>query len=332
MLTAGVRRVRLGRILADGVPLGPLGATPLECFSSPRGRGMLHGDQACRLLGPEARTVHVELETAPLCKSCAWPLAGAHQACEFALAVARLNTLAVVREPAPNEPAVFAEQAEAVLGWRRAQTQALHAFTAVTAFPWLEAWAEPRLSALTAAVEQARGAAACRVDPDDLLMAACVASQSSPAGLCDVLAATARYPVLDGHGLLLDAWTRWQDACARGEAPVAELLPAATAAVYAAFGSRRKGRDQALDSVQHLVTSSVDQAQLRAERERRLPCREVRVAVPPLEAEPGSTREHDPLTMLQARVLAAHQTAFDCRVGQATLIAPAVVAELLLGG
>jgi hypothetical protein len=55
----------------------------------------------------------------------------------------------------------------------------------------------------------------------------------------------------------------------------------------------------------------------------------VRVVVPPLEAEPGSDREHDPLTPWQARVIATHQTGIDWRTGLATLAVPTVVADLL---
>ncbi|MFJ9691352.1 hypothetical protein [Kitasatospora sp. NPDC101183] len=257
---------------------------------------------------------------------------------EFAVAVAGLRTPAVVAGagasagPVPPPGPAGAEPAQAVRVWRRAQTRALEGFAASAAFPWLEPWAGPRLSALTGAVEQARGAVARCVDPRELLTAACVAALPVPVGLRDGLPASAGSWGLDGQWLLLEAWTRWQSACAEGEAQVADCVRAALAAVYEAFGRRRKGRDEALDSVQRLITSSIDQARRLAEEECTGSVHLVQMALPLLETEPFTGRERDPLTLWQAGVIAVHQAGVDWPAGQITLTVPQAVSDLLPGG
>ncbi|QEU99316.1 hypothetical protein CP971_08405 [Streptomyces viridifaciens] len=330
--------MRLGQIFGDDVPLGSLGSFLLDCYSVPGGRAVLHGDRACRQLGPGARLGRVGLAAGPLCGSCAWMLPAEHPVSEFAVAVAGLRTPAVVAGagapagPVPAPGPAGAEPAQAVRVWRRAQTRALEGFAAAAAFPWLEPWAGPRLSALTGAVEQARGAVGRRVDPRELLTAACVAALPVPVGLREGPPACAGSWGVDGEWLLLEAWTRWQSACAEGEARVADCVRAASAAVYEAFGRRRKARDEALDSVQRLITSSIDQARRLAEEEYARPVHLVQMALPLLETEPFTGREYDPLTFWQAGVIAAHQTGVDWPAGQVSLAAPRAVSDLLLGG
>ncbi|MDH6708267.1 hypothetical protein P3T27_005006 [Kitasatospora sp. MAA19] len=225
-----------------------------------------------------------------------------------------------------------AEPAQAARVWRRAQTRALEGIAAAAAFPWLEPWAGPRLSALTGAVEQARGTVARCVDPRELLTAACVAALPVPVGLQEGLSECAGSWGVDGEWLLLEAWTRWQSACAEGEAQVANCVRAASAVVYEAFGRRRKGRDEALDSVQRLITASIDQGRRHAAKEHAGPVRLIRMAIPLLEAEPFTGREHDPLTPWQAGVIAVYQSGVDWPAGEVSLAAPRAVADLLLGG
>ncbi|MFF4383628.1 hypothetical protein [Kitasatospora sp. NPDC001547] len=256
---------------------------------------------------------------------------------EFAVAVAGLRTPAVVAGDgpaglAPTPGPAGGEPAQAVRVWRRAQTRALEGFAAAAAFPWLESWAGPRLSALTGAVEQARAAVARRVDPRELLTAACVAALPVPVGLREGLPTCAGSWGVDGEWLLLEAWMRWQSACAEGEAQVADCVRAASAAVYEAFGRRRKARDEALDAVQRLITASTDQARRLAEEENAEPVHLVQMALPLLETEPFTGREHDPLTFWQARVIAVHQSGVDWPAGQVSLAAPRAVSDLLLGG
>ncbi|MFJ6619975.1 hypothetical protein ACIQOW_20665 [Kitasatospora sp. NPDC091335] len=338
MLTGGARRVRLGQIFGDDVPLGSLGSLLLDCHSVPEARAVLHGDRACRRLGLGARPGRVGLAAGPLCGSCAWTLPADHPVNDFALAVAGLRTPAVeVGEGAQADLALTsgaasAQPARAVRVWRRAQTRALQGFAATAAFPWLKPWAGPRLFALTGAVEQARGAVVRRIDPRELLAAACVAAMPAPVGLRDALPACTGSWGADGEWLLAEAWTRWQSACAEGEAPVADCVRAASAVVYEAFGRRRKGRDEALDNVQRLITSSIDQARRHAEKKHAGPVRLVQMALPLLETEPLTGREHDPLTPWQAGVIAVHQFGVDWSAGQVTLTAPLAVADLLLGG
>ncbi|MFJ4596552.1 MULTISPECIES: hypothetical protein [unclassified Kitasatospora] len=256
---------------------------------------------------------------------------------EFAVAVAGLRTPAVVpgagapAGPVPTPGPAGAEPTQAVRVWRRAQTRTLEGFAAAAAFPWLEPWVGPRLSALTGAVEQARGAVARRVDPRELLTAACVAALPVPVGLREGLPACVGSWGVDGEWLLLEAWMRGQSACAEGEAPVADCVRAASAAVYEAFGRRRKARDEALDNVQRLITASTDQAWRLAEEEYAGPGHLVQMALPLLEKEPFTGREHDFLTFWQAEVIAAHQTGVDWLAGQASLTVPQAVADLLLG-
>ncbi|GAA2274779.1 hypothetical protein GCM10010430_70980 [Kitasatospora cystarginea] len=235
-------------------------------------------------------------------------------------------------DPAPTPGPAGAEPAQAVRVWRRAQTRALQGFAATAAFPWLEPWAGPRLSALTCAVEQARGAAARSMDPLELLTAACVAALPAPIGLRDVLPGCAGTWGVDGEWLLAEAWERWQNACAEGEAPVADCVRAASATVYEAFGRRRKARDEALDSVQRLITSSADQARQHADAQLAEPFHLVRMAIPLLEVEPLTGREVDPLTLWGAGAIAAFQTGVDWSVGRVELAAPPKVADLLLRG
>ncbi|MFF8775303.1 hypothetical protein [Kitasatospora sp. NPDC015120] len=258
---------------------------------------------------------------------------------EFAVAVAGLRTPALVAGdgaptgPVPTSgPAGGAESAQAVRVWRRAQTRALEGVVAAAAFPWREPWVGPRLSALTGAVEQARAAVARRVDPRELLTAACVAALPVPVGLRDGLPASVGSWGVDGEWLLLEAYMRWQSACAEGEARVADCVRAASAAVYEAFGRWRKGRDEALDSVQRLITASNDQARRLAEEECAGPVHLVQMTLPLLETEPFTGREHDPLTFWRAGVIAVHQSGVDWSPGRVTLAAPRVVSDLLLGG
>ncbi|MEU4117843.1 hypothetical protein AB0F71_25525 [Kitasatospora sp. NPDC028055] len=257
---------------------------------------------------------------------------------EFAVAVAGLRTPAVVpgagapAGPVPTPGPAGAEPTQAVRVWRRAQTRTLEGFAAAAAFPWLEPWAGPRLSALTGAVEQARGAVARRVNPRELLTAACVAALPVPVGLREWLPACAGSWGVDGEWLLLEAWMRWQSACAEGEAQVADCVRAASAAVYEAFGRRRKGRDEALDSVQRLITASIDQTRRHVDAQLAGPSRLVQMEIPPLETEPFTGREHDPLTPWQAGVIAVHQSGVDWPAGQVTVTASRVVADLLLSG
>ncbi|MFC1420483.1 hypothetical protein [Streptacidiphilus cavernicola] len=332
-----MRLVRLGTVLNNsGVPLGPLGAVDIEGHTAVAGRGVLHGQGNCRALESGSRKVRVQLAGAQLCGACAWPLEEDHPLSGFAVAVTRLETPAVAPDSAaaPDpmaQPAVPAVRAPGVRAWRRAQTAVLLGYAAVREFSWLEQWAQPRLVAMADVAERARRAVVPLVDPGDLIAAACVASME-PGHVGAVLPQSSATWGLDGEALLRQAWAQWHAECVSGTMSVAMSLPGARSAVYAAFGRRRKGRDEALDSVQHLITPLIEQARQCAEAQRALPGRRCELAIPPLESGAWPTVQGDPLTPWQAGVLAVHQADVDWQTGRAVLLAPAPVVDRLAAG
>lgn len=188
--------------------------------------------------------------------------------------------------------------------------------------------AGPVQAALADAVERVRRNLALLLDEDALLESACAAALPAPGFEGGpVLAA----PGPGGSWLLQEAWARWQQECVADWTGLEAGRGAAVSAVYGAFGSRRRGREEALDVMDRLVDEWNGRARALAVRHADGPRRPLTIDLPPL-LRGCSGEEEDRLTRWEAGVLAVHQVAVHWPGGSVDLLVPRPVADQLLRG
>ncbi|WP_147465234.1 hypothetical protein [Streptomyces sp. 1114.5] len=102
------------------------------------------------------------------------------------------------------------------------------------------------------------------------------------------------------------------------------------AVVYGAFGSRRRGRGEALDALDRLVDDWNAQARALAAQHAAVPRRSVTVDLPPLDRAHGREGEEDRLPRWEAGVLAVYQVAAHWSAGSVDLLVPGPVVDQLL--
>lgn len=356
-------RIRLGQILAAGIPLGPFGGAVLVFYASASGSGRLHGDPQCRMLrsafAVETREVELGLAVGDLCGHCAWSVPPGHPLIDFVGAVSAVAGLAtwIGSRPGSDVDTRAGESAEAgaaIAGgcpeqraegprqatgvrdpreqhrrqWRRLQTSMLASHAATRAYPCLRPWAEPLQAALADVIERRREALAALLDVGLLVEAACAVAMPMPAP-----AAGPEFAGLgvDVRGVLEQAWLRWQRTVASSWNGLEDGRAAATAVLYEAFGRRRKGRAEALAALDDVIAGWTARGRARAAQHQDGPRRVVTVQVPPVTRDNLTGAELDPLTLWEAGVLATHQVSVYWPAGSLDLLLPQPIAEHLLG-
>ncbi|MGC0317051.1 hypothetical protein [Kitasatospora acidiphila] len=335
----------MGQIFAADVPLGSFQELPLSCLRSSSGLGRLHGGADCGQLR-SALAVHrlevpLMLAVGDLCTHCAWPLPGEHPLVAFAEAASSLTPLRARADAAGDEAEFLAGTVTQPAGrsdsdaelegqrrrWRRLQAQLLESHTVTAAYPWLASWVEPMRTGLAGAVDCTRRSLASLLDEAALLEAACAAALPAPA--------LEGGPALVGPGpggpwLVQEAWACWQQECAAGWDGLEAGRSAAAAAVYQAFGSRRRGRAEALDALDRLVDDWNTQARALA-AQHAAACRyPVTVDLLPLVRAHGEEGEEDWLTYWEAGAIVVYQVATDWSAGSVDLLVPGPVSDQLL--
>ncbi|MFD8705703.1 hypothetical protein ACFV1W_24365 [Kitasatospora sp. NPDC059648] len=338
MLSQEMHRLRLGQIFAADVPLGLFQELPLSCFRSSSGLGRLHGEADCAQLrsAPAVHRSEVPLTFAvgELCTHCAWPVPAGHPLVAFAEAVSSLTPLRTGAEFQAGpvaEGAGRADSRDAREGrrrrWRRLQAQLLESHTVAAAYPWLALWVEPMQVSLAGAVDRARRDMALLLDEAVLLDTACAAALPAPA-LGEGGSALVG-PGPSGSWLVQEAWACWQQECATDWGGLEAGRSAASAVVYEAFGSRRRGRTEALDALDLLVDEWNGRARALAAQHAAVPRRSLTVEFPPL-VRTHNEEEEDQLTRWEAGVLAVYQVAVHWSAGSIDLLVPGPVADQLL--
>lgn len=334
-----MRRLRLGQIFAADVPLGVFQELPLSCFRSSSGLGRLHGGADCAQLRSASAVHRLELPlllaVGELCTHCAWPVPGEHLLVAFAEAVSSLTPLRAWAgfQPRPvTEGSGRADPRAAREGqcrrWWRLQTQLLESHTVAAAYPWLASWVEPMQVTLAGAVDCARRDMASLLDEVVLLDVACAAALSAPEFGEGGSALVGPGP--SGSWLMQEAWACWQQECATGWDGLEAGRSAATAVVYEAFGSRRRGRAEVLEALDRLVDDWDAQARALAAQHAAAPRRSLTVDLPPLVRTHNEEGEGDGLTGWEAGVLAVYQVAVHWSAGSIDLLVPGPVADQLL--
>ncbi|MFG3056260.1 hypothetical protein ACGFZP_35620 [Kitasatospora sp. NPDC048239] len=143
--------------------------------------------------------------------------------------------------------------------WRAAATSLHLAQAAVTLFPWLAQWAEPKLAVKQQYLEALRAQAVLFVDPEGLMAAAAAAAMEEPELPSDEAAFSAIGTDKEVDTQLKALWHEWQDKAGRGwEGP--------SARTYLGYGPtrgirpNRKGYAATRAAVDELVASWEDQA------------------------------------------------------------------------
>ncbi|MFJ6141109.1 hypothetical protein [Kitasatospora sp. NPDC092286] len=143
--------------------------------------------------------------------------------------------------------------------WRGAATSLHLAQAAVTLFPWLAQWAEPKLAVKQQYLEVLRAQAALFVDPEGLMAAAAAAAMEEPELPSDEAAFSAIGTGKEVGTQLKALWHEWRDKAGRGwEGP--------SARTYLAYGPthgirpNRKGYAATRAAVDGLVASWEEQA------------------------------------------------------------------------
>ncbi|MBD0688271.1 hypothetical protein BG452_00420 [Streptomyces sp. CBMA123] len=274
------------------------------------------------------------LAVGELCTHCVWPVPGGHPLVAFAEAVSSLTPLrawAEFQAGLVTEGSGRADSRAACEGqrrrWRRLQAQLLESHGVAAAYPWLASWVEPMQAPLAEAVDHARRNMASLLNEAVLLDAACAAALPAPA-LGEGGSALVG-PGPSGSWLVQEAWACWQQECATGWDGLEAGRSAAMAVVYEAFGSRWRGRAEALDALDRLVDDWDARARALAGQHAVAPRRSLTVEFPSLVRTHGQEGE-DRLTRWEAGVLAVYQVAVHWSAGSIDLLVPGPVADQLL--
>ncbi|WP_157597390.1 hypothetical protein [Streptacidiphilus rugosus] len=318
--------MRLGQILAPTIPLGPFAKSRLEFLAPASGNGLLHGERECGRLRSAAAVVGQEwlLEEAlgRLCGHCAWPIPEDDPLIGFIEALSHLRA----GTPDGTAPGSPVSRVDTCRQWRQWQTQLLRVAPLAEAYPWLRPWADPLRARLAERVEEARHAFAALLDPVALMESACAALLPDPSP--DTGAVFAMLGA-DAPWLMQEAWIRWQQACLDGWDGPSAAAPAASAVFYDAFGARRRGRAQTLESVGVMTTRWAAAAAQAARDQQEVPGPAVTVRVPVLGAAGAETLGGDPLSPWAAGAIATYQASADWPAGTVRLQCPESVTRLL---
>ncbi|WP_171118107.1 MULTISPECIES: hypothetical protein [unclassified Streptomyces] len=362
----GTLSVALGRCISAGTPLGPFEGTRFPGLTTASDTGLIHAVEDCPHLrkASSVRAVGFSLDAFSLERlctnwSCRWavPDDGRWPVFLDALdALSRLWSKEEEEDTLPSEADVVAAAGLLSLGefpededdadawerhvearvcrddllalWRKTQHRLITAGDGLAACPWLRSRAEVRMMAWAERAEEERRLLTRFFAPRTLADGAAVASLAAPA-----LTADTDFGVFGSEApqVLRRIWRAWL-AGARGNAkPLAEAAMAAEQELHEALGRRRKGRDEAEESLARLTTAWAEQARLAAaERSAGRPWRLIAVRIPPQQRSPHGRGVYDPLTSWDLAVVAVYQVAVDWYRGTAALWVPQGIGEQLL--
>ncbi|MER6080900.1 hypothetical protein [Streptomyces sp. NPDC001833] len=212
--------------------------------------------------------------------------------------------------------------------WRDTQDRLVSAAEGLAACPWLRPWAEARMEAQAELAEQQRRLLTRFYVPRMLAEAAGVALLPAPTASAD-----AGFGIFAGEApmVLRKVWQAWHAAARWDAKPLGMAALAAEEVLHEALGRRRKGREEAEDSLARLTAAWVEQARLlAAEQSAGRPWRLIAVRIPPRRRYPHGGGVHDPLTSWELAVVAVYQVAVDWYGGTAALWVPQGIGEQLL--
>ncbi|MEV7288715.1 hypothetical protein AB0O01_29920 [Streptomyces sp. NPDC093252] len=363
---AGSRSAVLGRLIKPGVPLGPFEGTRFPGFTTATGTGRIHAVEDCPLLrkASEVRAIDFALDMAAaerLCSnwSCRWELPGGRWSVFLdtlsALSLQRLHeddkqkqlpteeevaeAAAVLSQgeyPADEDDADAWERHEAARAcranlvslWRDTQSRLVAAEKGLTECPWLRPWAEEWTAAHVLLVERQRLLVARFCDPRALAEAAAVPSLPQP-----VLTPETAFGIFgpDAASVLLRTWRAWCTDAQWGAKPLVEAVLSAQLAFHEAVGRRRKGRDEAEQSLERLTEAWAEQArEAAAMASVGKPWSLIGVEIRPTGPYTHGAGTHKVLTDWESAVLAVYQVAVDWRRSTAALWVPQGIGEQLL--
>ncbi|MEU7185237.1 hypothetical protein [Streptomyces sp. NPDC045369] len=367
MPEAGTLSVVLGRCIEVGTPLGPFEGMRFSGYTAVSDTGLLHAVEECPQLRKASgvRVVDFALDAsslARLCKnwSCRWavPDDGRWPVFLDALdAVARLRPdEEEMGEGCPGEAEVSEaacllsrgeypqnegdeaaweryEQARALRGdlltlWRDTQNRLITAGEGLATCPWLRPWAEIRLAELAERAERQRLRLAGICIPRALADGAAISALSAPVLTPDVAFEDFGSEASEVLGRVWRAW------CARARWDAKPLVDAASAALgelHAALGRRRRGREEAEESLAKLTAAWAQRAGLAAvEQSAGHPWRLIAVRIPARGRAPHGEVVCEPLTLWELAVVAVYQVAVDWFRGTAALWVPQGIGDQLL--
>ncbi|MFE7278669.1 hypothetical protein [Streptomyces sp. NPDC057623] len=212
--------------------------------------------------------------------------------------------------------------------WQDTQDRLVSAAEGLAACPWLHPWAEARMGAQAELAEQQRQLLTRFYAPRMLAEAAAVALLPAPAA-----SAGTGFGIFGSEApmVLRRVWQAWHAAARWDAKPLAQAALAAEQALHEALGRRRKGREEAEDSLVGLTAAWSEQARLlAAEQSAGRPWRLIAVRIPPRRWYPHGGGAHDPLTSWELAVVTVYQVAVDWCHGTAALWVPQGIGEQLL--
>lgn len=210
--------------------------------------------------------------------------------------------------------------------WRDTHSRLVAAEKGLTECPWLRPWAEEWTAAHVVLAEQQLVARFC--NPRALAEAAAVTSLPQP-----LLTPETAFDIFgpDATSVLLRTWRTWRTGARWDAKPLVEAALSAQLAFHEAVGRRRKGRDEAEQSLERLTEAWAEQAREAAARASvGKPWRLIGVEIPPTGAYTHGAGTHEVLTTWESAVLAVYQIAVDWRRSTAALWVPQGICEQLL--
>ncbi|MGW8847957.1 hypothetical protein ACWGNE_09250, partial [Streptomyces xiamenensis] len=214
--------------------------------------------------------------------------------------------------------------------WRAAALSLHHAQRTLALFPWLKPWADARMQLKRTYVALLQQQAQQLVAADALLAAAAVTAMDTP----DLPADDPAFAVLGGDRAVLSQlrmlWNSWRCRASGSWEHPREQSYVAYSLVHG-MGSRRKGRDGAVERAHGLVAAWTATAQAGADGEH--PKRTVLAGFPLQEAAESSARHgafRDRLSEWELGVLATWTVSVDWERATTTLRVPEPVAARLL--
>lgn len=357
--------------LTDDIPFGPFENVPVRAYAARSKQARLHSDRECSSLrGVDVVELSVPLTASSvkrMCAGCAqsprWarPSTSLGVFLEDLLGVGLLHELSryTVDELADDleghdvshaaallrsgewpgdeedeealeayEEARFVRDALLLPLWLGAAESLFAAHRMIARYPWLSDWASPRLAAKAAYAEELRSAFGGTIVPGNLADAAAVARLAQP----ELPVGRAEFAVLgDARRALNDLWKRWQSEASSRWTRLEEHTSAQWSVLNTAMGKKRKGRPEAEQALDGLISEWTTAARALIGRSSAPPDRWLIATVPTPEARRARSAE---LVQLLPRwhvgVLAVHTVAVDWRCRTALLRVPDLVGQVLL--